>query len=118
MERIINVTPHSITFRRGDGTDFMVHPSGSLCGASAVESVMEYTRFDGVSLVRTVFIPTEEGNQEVEDLMEKFPEYIIVGSIISAQAYPGRVFGMTPSPGFERVPPAEKKMNPYKFITY
>jgi len=38
-----------------------------------------------------------------------------VGSIIAAQAYPGQVVAMTPTPGYERVPPAEKRMNPDKF---
>lgn len=41
-----------------------------------------------------------------------------VGSIIAAQAYPGQVVAMTPAPGFERVPPAEKLMSCEKFTTF
>ncbi|GAH77449.1 unnamed protein product, partial [marine sediment metagenome] len=46
------------------------------------------------------------------------PNAIIIGSIISAQAYPGEVFAMTPAPGFERVPPDQKRMNPFKFTMF
>lgn len=42
----------------------------------------------------------------------------IIGSIIAAKAFPGVVFGMTPAKGFERVAPAEKRMNPSKFTTF
>lgn len=42
----------------------------------------------------------------------------VVGSIIAAQAYPGRVVAMTPVPGFERVSPAEKRMRCDKFTTF
>lgn len=42
----------------------------------------------------------------------------IVGSIIAAQAYPGEVVAMTPAPGYERVAPAEKRMNPHKFTIF
>jgi len=35
-----------------------------------------------------------------------------------AQAFPERVFGMVPAPGFERVPPAEKRMRDDKFTVF
>ena len=40
------------------------------------------------------------------------------GLIIAAQAYPGRVLGMCPAPGYERVAPAEKRMTAQKFTVY
>ena len=46
------------------------------------------------------------------------PGAVIVGSIIAAQAFPGRVLAMIPVPGFERVPPAEKRMRDDKFTTF
>jgi len=117
MERIINVTPHPITFRKKDGTDFVVPPSGFLCGAKAVEKVVGGLKGE-IEIVETLFEVTREGLSEIDEIIEKFPGAIIIGSIISAQAYPGLVMGMTPSPGFERVPPNEKRMNPYKFTTF
>lgn len=43
---------------------------------------------------------------------------IIIGSIIAAQAYPGKVCAMIPAPGHERVPPAEKRMRTDKFTIF
>ena len=43
---------------------------------------------------------------------------MVVGSIIAAQAYPGLVVAMVPAPGYERRPPAEKRMRPDKFTIY
>jgi hypothetical protein len=46
----------------------------------------------------------------------------IVGAIIYMEAQMSnmlyKLIAMTPVPGFERVPPAEKRMNPRKFTTY
>jgi hypothetical protein len=46
------------------------------------------------------------------------PGAVVLGSIIAAQAFPGRVLALTPAPGFERVPPSEKKMRADKFTTF
>jgi len=42
---------------------------------------------------------------------------LLIGSIIAAQSYPG-VLAMVPAPGYERVPPAEKRMRPDKFTIF
>ena len=117
MVNIVNTTPHEITFRRADGTDFTVPPCGVLINANAVEAAAgQHTT--GAELVRTSFEPTAEAHTTLDRLEQENPGAIIIGSIIAAQAFPGRVFGMTPAPGFERKPPAEKRMNPDKFTTY
>lgn len=110
---IINTTPHPITFRRADGADFTVQPCGFMLNARAVEESAG-TRA-GVALVKTVFKPTPEGE---EWLATQPADALIIGSIVAAQAYPSRVLALTPAPGFERVPVAEKRCNPDKFTVF
>jgi len=111
--RIINTTPHAINFlSEKTGKEYQVEPCGFVLNATPEEQVVQETP---VTLVKTVFKPSQEGL----DFLETLPEDIIViGSIIAAQAYPGRVFAMTPAKGFERVPPAEKRMNLFKYTIF
>lgn len=115
---IINVTPHPINFLNNDGTEFEVPTSRWVISASTTERIVE-KRADGVVLVETVFVSTDEGREAINEIYSEYgPDAIIVGSIIAAQAYPGQVVAMTPAAGFERVPPAEKRMNPHKFTIF
>lgn len=108
--KIINTTPHEIKFVGANGIEFTVKPCGYLLNASAKEEFVKEQ--NGIQFVRTVFCSTPEG----VEWLDKQPENaIIVGSIIAAQAYKGRVYGLTPAVGFERVPVAEKKMSATKF---
>lgn len=114
--KIVNTTPHDITFGV-PGTDEAVSvPSSSLVNAKAVETLVE-TR-NGVDFVKTVFTKTPEGEEVIKAVKAEEPDAVIVGSIVAAQAFPGEVVGMTPMPGFERVAPAEKRMNPHKFTIF
>jgi hypothetical protein len=116
---IINVTPHPIVFKDAMWGEWTVAPSGIVINARPEEQLAQELAND-IILVTTRFIPTAEG-EEALTLIEKANAghgVLIIGSIIAAQAYPGRVLAMTPVPGFERVPPAEKRMNPRKFTTY
>lgn len=117
MTTIINTTPHEITFLGADGAEFTVPPCGTLISALAVEQEVG-KHPSGASLVRTQFKATEQATADLDRLEADHPDGVIIGSIIAAQAFPGRVFGMTPAPGFERKPPAEKRMDPAKFTTF
>lgn len=113
---IVNTTPHPITFRNEDGTEFTVAPSGVIINAKPVEE--EAGERAGAKLVRTKFVTEPASEVAIAKLEAENPDGIIVGSLIAAQAYPGRVLGMTPAAGFERVPVEQKRMNPRKFTTY
>lgn len=115
--RVINCTPHEIRFQNGDKL-IEVKPSGIMLAAAAVEK--PYGELPGVQFVKTVFEPTEDGMKDIDALRRVYHEsdVLLVGSIISAQAYPGRVVSMVPVPGFERVPPAEKRMRNDKFTVF
>ncbi|MGB9804648.1 hypothetical protein [Desulfofundulus sp.] len=111
----INTTPHPINFDC-NGEIVTVPPSGVVINASPKEEVVAVR--DGVELVRTVFVGTPEGHARLDEIEEHFPGAFVVGSIIAAQAYPGRVLAMVPAPGFERVPPDQKRMRLDKFTVY
>ena len=116
---MVNTTPHPVNIQDKDG-NVQVVPNNSEWIINAATSEAQVSPF----LVKALFHGTEEGNQKITQIedwaKENFPTdvLIIVGSIIAAQAYPGKVFGLTPVPGYERVAPAEKRMNCDKFTTF
>ncbi|AEG14530.1 hypothetical protein Desku_0931 [Desulfofundulus kuznetsovii DSM 6115] len=114
--RFVNTTPHQINLRDEDGVDHVVPPSGVLINARAVEEPAGER--DGVQFVRTRFVADEESVRVLDEIEALYPGAFVVGSIIAAQAFPGRVLAMIPVPGFERVPPAEKRMRADKFTVF
>jgi len=117
MKKIINVTPHPVTFQNREGNVYIVEPCGVLVNARPVEEAAG-THPSGAELVRTRFEADPASEEALARLEDENPGVVIVGSIIAAQAFPGRVFAMVPVPGFERVPPAEKRMRDDKFTAF
>jgi len=117
--RIFNATPHPITFQVNDAL-VIVEPD-EVINASIVESpFVEYSRgpaYHGIEFVTPRFCATEEGIDIINNARRNGAD-LIVGSIIAAQAYPQQVVAMVPAIGFERVPPAEKRMRADKFTVY
>ena len=112
----INVTPHTITLRDSAGQDHEVPPSGVLINARPVEEPAGNRT--GIELVRTRFVADEASERAIAELERAYPGAFIVGSIIAAQAFPGRVLAMVPVPGLERVPPEQKRMRADKFTVF
>lgn len=112
----INTTPHSITLRDETGTDHVLPPSGVLINARPVEEPAGER--GGIEFVRTRFVADEDSANFLAELEKIYPGAFIIRSIITAQAFPGRVLAMVPAPGFERVPPAEKRMRADKFTIF
>lgn len=112
----VNTTPHQINLRDEDGIDHVVPPSGVLINARAVEEPAGER--DGVQFVRTRFVADEESVRVLDEIERLYPGVFPIGSIIAAQTFPGRVLAMVPVPGFERVPPAEKRMRADKFTVF
>ena len=113
---IFNSTPHAIRFWMAGWNEPVEIESHGVISATPTEKVVHES--DGVQYVRTDFVGNDEGKATIEQVQRENPAAIIIGSIIAAQAYPGDVVGMTPAPGYERVPPAEKRMDPNKFTTF
>jgi len=74
--------------------------------------------FGAAQLVKTVFQTSPQGEEELSQIEIEASGVLVLGSIISAQAYAGRVVGMISAPGFERMPPAEKRFTTEKFTTF
>jgi nucleotide-binding universal stress UspA family protein len=81
---VINCTPHELKFE--DGT--VVPPSGYLVQAKMDEVVEKKGAYE-LATVRVV--PTPEGEKELTEIEQRYPDAIVLGSAISAQAYPRRV---------------------------
>lgn len=81
--KVINCTPHLLRFVDGS----IVEPSGFLLQAKLEEKI----RSENPIIAEIRVVPTPEGSREVEYLRKYYPEAIILGSAISAQAYPGQV---------------------------
>lgn len=115
---IINTTPHPICFLNGNEVVTIPSDKSFLLNAKVVETQV------GADLVKPTFVGSKEGEEIITQLQnwanENYPSYDlrIVGSIIAAQAYPEKVVGMTPAPGYERVVPAEKRMSLDKFTVF
>lgn len=114
---IINTTPHAVTMMAADSRVYEVPPCGIFINARAVEEPAG-THPSGAALVRTRFVADAANEAALAALESTHPGAVIIGSIIAAQAFPGRVLAMAPAPGFERVPPAEKRMRDDKFTTF
>jgi len=118
---VFNATPHVIRFWREN--DWPVYPVEVLPDEIITAVVEEehistlYGADDTIELVRPTFIGTAEGSRIAREALAAGAD-VVVGSIIAAQAYPGLVLAMIPAPGYERVPPAEKRMLPDKFTTF
>ena len=110
---VCNCTPHPIRFKVGEDI-VEVPPSGMTLAATPRETAAGGG--DGYALVRTVFISSEKGEAEVSECEGR--GILPIGSIISAQAWPGRVVSLVPVEGYERKPPAEKLYRCDKFNTF
>lgn len=115
--KIINVTPHTIRFDI-DGAVVTIEPCGFTARAKPQEVEVGTHQRTGAKLVRIEYVGTPEVETQIRELQEANPDAILVGSIVSAAAYPGLIFGMVPMPGTERLPPAEKVTDGGKFFTY
>ncbi len=117
MIKIVNVTPHPLNFRDVDGNEFEVPLSGVVLNATPIEEVVG-RHASGADLIRVRFEGFPEALDALEFLERKNPGAVIVGSMIAARAFPGRVFGLIATPGYERCPAGEKRMNPKRFSVF
>lgn len=114
---ILNTTPHPLTMQDTNG-ELVTVPTSILINAKAEEKAVDNL------FVETVFVGTPEGKETIRDIEGTYAEtgcpdrLIIISSIIAAQAYKGKIAGLCPVPGYERVAPAEKRMRCDKFTVF
>lgn len=114
---VLNTTPHSLTMQDING-ELVTVPTSVLINAKAEEKAVDNL------FVETVFVGTPEGKETIRDIEGTYAEtncpdrLVIIGSIIAAQAYKGKIAGLCPVPGYERVAPSEKRMRCDKFTVF
>ena len=120
---LVNTTPHELTFQSMTGELVTVPtsvPKGEKVGFAVLNAKSNEVMVAD-DLVTTTFTATPEGL----DLLETIEQWAdenhpndtlrVIGSMIAVNAYPGRVVGMCPVPGYERAPMGEKRMRTDKF---
>ena len=112
---VFNATPHPISFWEPGWEEAVIVESDGVVNATPVEKVVG--QVGPAKLVTTTFEPNRDGWGIIERAFGAGAD-VVVGSVIAAQAYPGKVVAMVPAPGFERVPPDQKRMSPDRFIIY
>jgi len=70
-----------------------------------------------VRFVETGFVPREDAELIIDKAFRSGAD-VIVGSIISARIYPGKVCAPVPVPGYERAEPGEKRFRPDLFVVF
>lgn len=117
--KVFNATPHVIRFWREDWDEPVEVPSDAIITAAVEEEHIKtlHGAYDTLELVRPIFIGTVKGREIAEQAQVNGAD-VVIGSMSAAQAYPGLVLAMVAAPGYERKPPAEKRMLPDKFTTF
>ena len=95
-------------------------PEGEKTGFAVVNAKSNEVQV-AEDLVTTTFTATPEGL----DLLEAIGQWAttehpnetlrVIGSMIAVNAYPGRIVGMCPVPGYERAPQGQKRMRTDEF---
>ena len=85
----VNTTPHSINCLDGNGNLVILPPCGTLVNARSVQEVVG--SIDEISLVKTRFEADTKADEFLSALKSVSSKAVVIGSIIAAQAYPGRV---------------------------
>jgi len=108
---IINTTPYTISFD-DNGKGVKVPPSGFLLNSTISEEKISDI------FMTTKYIGNKEGYNFLDGVKEIDENIIIVGSIVSAQAYPRKVVAMKAMKGYEKAAPGKKRMNPNLFTIF
>lgn len=121
---VFNATPHIIRFWREDWPEPVEVGPDEVVSAQVVEEPAGIASHASrglkdvvVEFVTTRFIAQVDARNVLDRAYGNGAD-VVVGSIIAAQAYPGQVMAMVAAPGYERVPPAKKRMRPDKFTVF
>lgn len=116
-ELVINATPHNLVFEG----EISVAPCGYSLLAKSEYTVLA-TNENGVEEVVTSYIPSDEGLTElnfIELLNREYTKPIrVIGSILSANAYKGRVSAPIIVEGLERADNTLKRCYMNKFVCF
>lgn len=114
--RIINTTICPINFLTETGAVLAAPPSGAVLEATK-EQVPGDIRFK-VQIIKTKFSPDVVSEKILAQIEEEYPDTLILGTTLTAQMFPGRVFAPIAYPGFENIAAAERKMTLERFMSF
>lgn len=107
---VVNTTPHAVCMVSSDcSLQTTVPVSGVLINAKAVTSQVD-SGISGVKYQHTSFVADQDTMDTLKAFKTQYPDVVIIGSLIAAQAYPGLVVAMVAHPDYMRVAPQDKKM--------
>lgn len=115
---IMNVTPHDLIFQDDNWDDVVVAPSEFVISADTYDRVV---KFHGeAKIVHLEFRARKENVRWIEDMKRRYPNILLVGSVVAAQAYPEDIVAPVPrfrgERGGKRV--ARPLMNPNRFSVH
>ena len=114
--RVVNVTSEPLRFTDESLTlDATVEPSGVELYAS-VETTETYS-CSNATLEMTEFVADNETKEDIQYFLSEYPDVIIIGNSVTAQAYPGLVVTTVTHPDFMNVP-EEKRMLYNRYTVY
>lgn len=98
---IFNATPHNLNFWNPKTRDVTVAKSDMTINTRPVETVQE--KWNGAEFVTVEYYPDDNGLDLIKFIREEYPGVLIVGSVLSAMAYPGEVVASIPLKGGDRL---------------
>ena len=108
---IMNTTPYTISFD-DNGKGVKVPSCGFLLNSTVSEEKVSDI------FITTKYIGNQLGFKFLDAVKEIDENIIIVGSIVSAQAYPRKVVAMSAMKGYEKAAPGKKRMNTNLFTIF
>lgn len=112
---VVNATPHEVTFLVGEN-EIVVPPSGATLKADPSDEVVG--RVADAEIVRVAFRRSAEGDAELAAIRAQHPDALIIGSMISAQAFGYPVVALVAAPGHERLPPTARRYRADRFTAF
>jgi len=113
---MVNATGHDIKFQDGFGRVHKMPQTDFIISAKPVITLIKEE--NGISFVRRTFVPREHSEDMINYIHKIHPHKKIIGSIIAAQAFPGKVFSLVPCRGFEKLAPSKRRARIDQLITF
>lgn len=114
--QIINTTQYTLIFEDKKGNRYKVTPQELI--QAYIEFFMAGENQHDIVLKKINYTSTSESIQTLQKMEKEYPDAIIVGHLIAAQAFPGRVFALCPIDGYEKVKNTDKIYKDWEFITF
>jgi hypothetical protein len=113
---LINATPHDLVMVDQDGTECTLPPSGYTLKAETSSVLLREQ--NGIQFFATSFSQDANTVRDLITIRNQYPDAVIVGSIVAAQAYPEDVVALITTPETIRAEPSKKRYYAYRFTTY